>query len=220
MTRVYVVVEGPAEESFIKNTLAPVLWSNQVYLTPIIIGAPGHKGGNVTYARVKKDVLALLKQDSTSFCSMMVDFYGLGPGFPGTPAAVSAPNIAKVTSIEQAVKADIVATIPDRYPNARFLPYLQLHEFEALLFSNPNDFASSIGKPQLRNQFQAIRAQFPTPEDINDDPNTAPSKRVIGAHPGYRKVVEGTLAANAIGISRMRAECPHFDQWVQALESL
>lgn len=220
MTRVYVVVEGPTEESFINDVLGPVLWAHQVYLTPIIVGAPGHKGGNVNYARVKKDVLALLKQDPTSCCSTMVDLYGLGSGFPGMPPAANLANIDKVTSIEVAVKADIVATIPDRHPDIRFVPYIQLHEYEALLFSNPTDFASGIGRPVLASQFQAVRQQFPTPEDINDNPNTAPSKRVLGAHPGYRKVVDGTLAARAVGIARMRAECPHFSQWIQQLEGL
>ena len=106
----------------------PILWLQQVYLTPIIVGAPGHKGGNVNYARVKKDVLALLKQDPTSCCSTMVDLYGLGPGFPGMPPAANLSNIDKVTSIEVAVKADIVAEIPERRPDIRFFPYIQLHE--------------------------------------------------------------------------------------------
>jgi hypothetical protein len=220
MTRVHVVVEGPTEESFIKNVLAPVLWPRQVYAIPIILGPPGHKGGNTNYARVKKDVIVLLKQDATAYCTTMLDLYGLGQGFPGTPLPPNLPNLDKVTHIEQAVKADVVTQLPDRRSDVRFLPYLQLHEYEGLLFSDPGAFASGIGQPHLAQRFQKIRNSFPSPEDINDDPNTAPSKQVLGVHPAYRKIVDGTLAARAVGIQKMRQECPHFREWVARLEAL
>jgi hypothetical protein len=220
MTRVYVVVEGPTEESFIKDVLAPVLWSTQVYLTPIIVGIPGHKGGNVNYARVKRDVVTLLKQDANAYCTTMLDLYGLGQGFPGTSLPANMANLNKVTQIEQAMKADLEAEMPDWRPDVRFLPYLQLHEYEGLLFSDPGAFALGIGQPHLAGQLNTIRQAFGTPEDINDDPNTAPSKRVFGLYPAYRKVVDGTLAAKAVGIPRMRDECPHFRHWVETLSAL
>jgi hypothetical protein len=78
VTRVYVVVEGPTEEAFVDGILSPILWPRHIYLTPIIVGAPGHKGGNTNYARVKKDIVTQLKQDRDAYCSMMLDFYGLG----------------------------------------------------------------------------------------------------------------------------------------------
>lgn len=124
MVRVYVVVEGPTEESFIDKVLAPILWPREIYVVPRIVGVPGHKGGNANYARVKKDVLLQLKQDKTAYCSTMFDLYGLGEGFPGTPLPPNLQNIAKVTRIEQAVKADIVGQIPEFRPDVRFLPYL------------------------------------------------------------------------------------------------
>jgi hypothetical protein len=220
MTRVHVVVEGQTEESFVKDVLAPVLWPRQVYVTPIIVGAPGHKGGNTNYARVKKDVVVLLRQDATAYCTTMLDLYGLGNGFPGMPLPPDIPNLDKVTRIEQAVKADIVAQVPDRQSDVRFLPYLQLHEYEGLLFSDPAAFASGIGQPLLANRFNNVRQAFATPEDINDDPNTAPSKRVFSVYPAYRKVVDGTLAARAVGIQAMRHECPHFRAWIETLEAL
>src|SRR5207253_9387447 len=100
--------EGQTEESFVNEILRPALWPRQVDLIPHLLGAPGHKGGNVRYARVKKDVLVQLKQDRTAFCTTMLDFYGLGEGFPGTPLPPNLKNIAKVVRIEQALKADIV----------------------------------------------------------------------------------------------------------------
>lgn len=220
MTRVYVVVEGQTEESFVSRVLRPSLWQLRVYLFPILVGAPGHEGGNPQYARVKKDVLKQLKQDQTAYCSTMFDLYGLGDDFPGLPLPANLQNLEKVTRIEQAVKADIVAELPDLRPDVRFLPYLQLHEFEGLLFSDPAGFASGIGQPHLAVPFQKIRQVFPTPEDIDDNPNSAPSKRVLNTYPAYRKVLDGTLAAQAVGVARMRQECPHFRTWLEQIEAL
>lgn len=217
MTRVYVVVEGQTEESFVKDSLAPMLWPRSVYLTPILLG---RRGGTPTYARVKRDVVALLKQDQTAYCSTMVDLYGLGRDFPGLPLLPGLQNLDKVRHIEQAVRSDVIAGLPGLRPDLRSLPYLQLHEYEGLLFSDPAAFAAGIGQHHLAQPFQAIRVQFATPEDINDDPNTAPSKRVLGEYPAYRKVLDGTLAARAVGVERMRQECPHFRAWVEQLEAL
>ena len=210
MTRAYVVVEGETEESFVKNVLAQVLWPYQVYLRPILLGPPRHKGGRTNYDRVNKHVVIQLKQDRTAYCSTMLDLYGLGSGFPGMPLPANLSNLDKVVRIEKAVKADIVMQVPDLRPDIRFVPYLQLHEYEGLLFSDPEAFASGIGQPHLAGRFETIRKAFPTPEDIDDDPNTAPSKRVLNAYPGYRKVLDGSLAAEAVGVDRMRQQCPHF----------
>lgn len=219
MTRVYVIVEGPTEETFVSEVLAPVLWSRQVYAYPIILGRHGSgSGGNVSYARVSRDVIVQLKQDPGALCSTMFDFYGLGQGFPGTPVPPSLTNVGKVKHIEDAIKADIIEREPGLQADVRFLPYLQLHEFEALLFSDPIAFASGIYKPNLAAAIQAIRNTFATPEDI--DLGNAPSKRVLQLHPGYRKPLYGNLAALAVTIGRMRQECPHFNDWVNKLETL
>ena len=215
-----VVVEGPTEESFVGNVLAAVLWPRQVYLKPIILGSPGHKGGNPNYARVRKDIVTLLKQDRAAYCSTMIDFYGLGRGFPGTPLPENLSSLDKVRQIEQGVKADVAAELPDLRADIRLLPYLQLHEYEGLLFSDPQAFASGIGQQHLVGHFQAIRSAFPTPEDINDNLNTAPSKRVVDAYRAYSKPIDGLRGAQAVGVHRMREECPHFRQWVEQLEAL
>ena len=161
-----------------------------------------------------------LKQDQSAYCSTMLDFYGLGRGFPGMPIEPNLANLEKVTRVERAVKADIVAQVPHLRPDVRFVPYLQLHEYEGLLFSDPAAFAAGIGQRHLAQAFESIRAGFATPEDINDDPHTAPSKRVLDAYPAYRKVPDGTLAAQAVGIEKMLQECPHFRDWIERLGTL
>lgn len=217
MTRVYIVVEGQTEESFVNGVLAPALAPCRVYLHPILLGG---KGGSTNYARVQKDVLQQLKQDPSYYCSTMLDLYGLGKDFPGTPLPPNLSNLNKATHIEQALKQDIIAQAPGLRADVRFIPYLQLHEFEGLLFSDPAAFAQGINQLNLAGQFQSIRESFPTPEDIDDSPNTAPSKRVLQLCPSYRKVLNGTQAAAAVGIDTMRRECPHFRDWLDRLEQL
>ena len=220
MTRVHVVVEGQTEESFVNEVLGPALWARRVILCPSLLGAPGHKGGRVNYARVRRDVLARLKRDRAACCTTMFDFYGLGKGFPGTPPLPNLSNMEKVIHLERAMKEDIFAEAPDLRPDVRFLPYFQLHEYEGLLFSDPETFANGISQSHLAAPFRAVRQSFPTPEHIDDSSDTTPSKRVLSFCPTYNKVLDGTRAATAVGIEAMRRECPHFRDWVESLGKL
>ena len=185
MTRVNIIVEGPTEESFVNNVLAPDLWPKRVFVTAFVLGVPGHKGGNVNYARVKKDILLQLKQDREAYCSTMFDLYGLKGDFPSGPLPATCSGVERARRIEEGILRDIVETIPDLRPDVRFLPYLQVHEYEGLLFSDPEVFARAIGRVNLSAALQTIRNQFVTPEDINDDPLKAPSKRVLELYPSY-----------------------------------
>jgi hypothetical protein len=95
-----------------------------------------------------------------------------------------------------------------------------MHEFEALLFSDPDQFAQGIGRSDLAPELHNIRQAFPSPEEINDSPENAPSKRIERLFPGYNKVRSGVNAANAIGLTKIRQECPHFNDWLNRLEAL
>lgn len=220
MIRLNVLVEGQTEESFVYNLLAQSFNPNQINITPILLGRPGHKGGRTNYDRVKRDILVLLKQDRTAFCSTMLDFYGLGRGFPGMPLPPHLTNTEKVLHIEEALKKNICKEISDLRPDIRFIPYLQLHEYEGLLFSDPSAFAEAIKERNLAIKFQAIRDEFTTPEDINDSAESAPSKRILRLAPFYHKVIHGTLAAQAVGIEKMKEECPHFHDWLNRIEAI
>ena len=72
----------------------------------------------------------------------------------------------------------------------------------------------------METEFQKIRDEFETPEEINDSPETAPSKRVEDLVPGYEKPLLGTLAVLEIGLPQIRVECPHFSSWLERLEVL
>jgi hypothetical protein len=216
--RVLVVVEEQTERAFVKDVLATTFWPRQIYMSAVVLGQRKHKGGRPTYARLRPDIISQLKQDCNAYCSTMLDFYGLGGDFPGKPLPTGLSSIQKVERIEQVIKQDICRQIPDA--EVRFIPYLQLHEYEALLFSDTAAFARAIKKQGLEHQLKNVRDSFATPEDIDDGSNTAPSKRVQGIYPPYKKVIEGTLAAQAVGIDAMRQECPHFRNWLERLEAI
>ena len=128
---------------------------------------------------------------------------------PIWPARVGATS---PTQIEAAMAKEI--------GSGRFLPFVMMHEFEALLFSDCATFCRSIEQVGIEPQLSRIRAEFASPEKINDSPHTAPSKRILQLMPGYQKPLDGVNAARAIGLDRMRAECPHLNDWLERLVAL
>ncbi len=95
-----------------------------------------------------------------------------------------------------------------------------MHEFEAILFSDCERFASAIGRIELQPELLKIRSAFNSPEEINDSPDTHPSKRIVDLVPEYRKPIHGNLAACEIGIAAICRECAHFRDWIERLENL
>jgi hypothetical protein len=151
----------------------------------------------------------------------MVDYYALPHDWPGRAEAPGmASTSAKAEYVEAALVVDISSAMGPRFDARRFVPLVMMHEFEALLFSDPDQFAQGIGKIGLSDSLRAIRNEFQSPEDINDSVLTAPSKRIISLFPGYEKPLFGVLAALEIGLPRMRQECPHFNDWLDRLEAL
>ena len=124
----------------------------------------------------------------------------------------------KASHVEEQLLNDLAAEMGNGFDRRRFVPFVVLHEFEGLLFSDCDDFARGVGKPALSEPFQAIRNQFESPEHINDSPTTAPSKRVEQLIPGYVKPLLGNLAAIEIGLDKIAAACPHFNAWIAELK--
>jgi len=218
MIRLHVIAEGPTEETFVKELLAPHLLEGGVVAGPILIGK---NGGDVSYSRLKRDSVLYLKSDPTAYCTTFVDYYGLGRGFPAKDRiGVHDPPGDKKRKLEDAIHADIQETLGKRYDASHFIPYVQMYEFEGLLFSDPARLAAGIGERDLARGFQSILDAFPTPEHINDDRTTAPSRRVTALCPGYSKEFQGNLAALEIGLAAIRSACPLFHEWVGRLERL
>ena len=101
------------------------------------------------------------------------------------------------------------------------MPYSQMHEFEALLFSDVDAFCIVDGADsQIIDQLGDIRSKFQTPEEINDNRDTAPSKRISGVLPRFSNSVDGPDVAGQAGLETIRSACPRFDAWVGKLEEL
>lgn len=215
--KVFILVEGQTEESFVKNVLADVMPPG-VFLQPVIVATKRvnsggkFKGGVPSYARVRGEVLRLLGDSSAVMVTTMLDYYALPASFPGRAQPVGNTAEQKVRSVEAAWEADL--------SSPRFRAYLSVHEFEALLFSEPTAIAEGFARPELAADLAGIRAAFTTPEEINDHPDTAPSARLEALYPRYSKPFFGTLIARRIGIAAMEAQCPHFAGWVGFLKSL
>jgi len=217
---VFVFVEGQTEEAFVNRLLGPHLAPRGVHLHPILPGKPstsGTRGGGVpTYRVLKRDLLRELSSDTTHqvMLTTMIDLYGLPSDYPGHSQAASLtdPHV-RAKHIEHAMLADV--------GDARLMPYLQVHEFEALLLAEPESIA--VAYPDHEAQALQLAADvkgFANPELIDDGPQTHPSARIAARIPRYGKVAGGELVALAIGLERMRERCPHFAEWPAALEAL
>ena len=215
-TRVNILVEGQTEESFVRTLLAPHLANFQVWLKPRIIQtSKGHKGGVTSYGKLKRQVQQWCQQEPNARVTTLFDVYGLPSDFPGvTDWNANQPAQKQVVALEENLQTDI--------GQANLIPYLQLHEYEALLFSDLNAFSYADVPQKTIANWQAQLAQFASPEDVNNSPQTAPSKRLIKHWPNYAhaKPHYGVLIANKIGLPSIRAACPRFNAWVTGLENL
>jgi hypothetical protein len=224
VARLLVHVEGETEEVFVNEILRPHL-TRRGYerVSARLLGNArqrDRRGGIRPWSAAKRDIIRHLNEDAGCVATTMVDYYGLPRhgerAWPGRAAATTLPVPTKPLHVQGALSADLAPDIDTR----RFVPFVVLHEFEGLLFSDCGVFAGSIGKPSLARRLQEIRDDFETPEHINDSPDTAPSKRVEALIPDYQKPLFGNIAASAIGLAKITAECPHLRAWLTALEAL
>ncbi len=220
MIRVHVICEGQTEEMFVKELLAPTFLAKGISLVPALIGRPGHKGGNFKFDRLQADVKNRLLGERTAYCTTFFDYYGLPQSFPGKDVHDSQVDIVtKATSVQDAMTAKLTRLIGDNAMR-RFIPFVQMYEFEALLFSDPIAFARGISNEHLSQNLADIAEQFDSPEHINNSPQTAPSKRIESLVRGYEKPLMGTLGALEVGLDSMRQKCELFDNWLKQLERL
>lgn len=228
MTRLRVLVEGATEEEFVDYVLAPHLYGCKFSsVTAHLMGNARQRiqrGGVRKWTSTRKDITIHLSQDRGCVVTTMVDYHGMpqtdSKAWPGRADATKLvyPNNAKKVETELAL--DICNQMGANFNPTRFVPYVMMHEFEAMLFSDCERFADGIDQPELAPKFQEIRDEFRCPEEINDSPHQAPSKRIKSLVPGYEKVVMGTLAALDIGLGAIRYACPHFHSWLDRLEGI
>jgi hypothetical protein len=225
MVRLYLFAEGQTEQTFADILIKPQLALHQVFMhNPILIAHARkkkhvHRGGGRNYVPMKNDIIRFLKQERSLdvFFTTMIDLYAIHPDFPGLTESESMRSdpLRRVEFLEQRFAEDI--------GDPRFIPYIQLHEYEAYLFADPTCFTyfDAIRQREIE-ALQAIANQYETPELIDDGPQTAPSKRIISQFPDYEKAKSafGPQLAERIGLQGIRNKCPHFNNWLLKLESL
>lgn len=224
--RLLVHVEGETEETFVNEVLAPYLYTKGYsQVGARLLGNSrqrAKRGGIRSWSSVRADIIAHLKQDAGCVATTMVDYYALpqsgGEAWPGRSASPQQAFATRASSVEGALAADLIGAFGSYINPNRFVPFVLMHEFEALLFSDCARFAESIARPELAEAFQAIRSDFESPEHINDSPLTAPSKRIEALLPGYQKPLYGNIAALDVGLHAMTAECHNFRRWLGSLE--
>lgn len=206
---VTVLCEGPTEQAFVTQVLQPHLRELKVFAKPQLLQP---RGGIVKFRVLRDAASRVLFGDSHTYVTTMLDLYGLPSDFPRSQEQASS-GVARAQGIEAALREQV--------PEPRFLPYLQVHEFEALVLSDLDVVARHLPDdgPRAAAQLRKRIGNTP-PEEINLGKETAPSKRILAVLPGYAKVADGPAIASRIGVDRLRQRCPHFAQWVESLEKL
>ncbi len=219
--RLHFVVEGQTERDFVKDTLGPHFADHSISVYARCVETSrsrGRKfsGGIPNYHKTKRDIERWMKEDQNSDArfTTMIDFYALPDDFPGYADAKKLHDdpYSRVGVLEDALRKDI--------SDWRFVPYIQLHEFEALLFSDPDKFKVEFEHPTGIKELIQISEKTCNPELIND--KTSPSKHIINEIAGYdtKKASSGPIIAKKIGLTTLRKKCRHFSEWISELESL
>jgi hypothetical protein len=219
--RLHFIVEGQTEETFVNRVITPHLatysiWGDARCVMTSRKHRKIYRGGIFSYTMVKKDIILWMKEDKNSDVAFttMFDLYALPSDFPGYDEARKLKSVYdRIAILEEAMYRDI------SLPN--FIPYFQLHEFEALLLADPQqlDWEYFEHDKAIRNLIRIV-SSFDSPELINDGSTTSPSKRIIHEIPEYEgmKASVGPLVAEKIGLGNLRKKCQHFNEWLLKLE--
>lgn len=218
MQRVIIICEGETEKEFCNTILSPFFLRKKILIHPPLIKKT--MGGIVNWFYIKKQIILHLKSDTTAYVTTLIDYYGLYRklNFPKWDEAEKQHDKnVRMNILEEGMSESIEEQL--RY---RFIPYLQLHEFEGLLFNDIAVFHEQIPKDDLVGVDELISTfrQFSNPEMINDNRRTSPSHRLQRIIRGYNKIVYGNILAEAIGLEKIRIKSPRFNNWISSLEKL
>ncbi len=218
MKKVLILVEGQTEETVVRDVLSPYLSSQDTYLDPIILKTKrekwgtSFKGGVRSFDQVRRDLLPLLGDTSAAGVTTLIDYYGLPQDFPGMDSRPLGDFHARVQHVESAFAKTI--------DHPRFIPHLTLHELEAWVFVAPQKCSWVFPQKDMPRKLVEIRQGSGGAENINENPETAPSKRILRIAEDYQKALHGPMAIGAIGMDAIRKACPHADAWLGRIEAL
>jgi hypothetical protein len=202
MARLLIHVEGQTEESFVNEVLRNHLVAKGYHAVYARMMGNArlrqYRGGIRPWLSARRDIINHLREDQECIATTMVDYYGLpqtAPGeWPGRARSKSMSTVEeKARCVQDALRDDVAAEMGNRFDSDRFVPFVVMHEFEGLLFSDCAAFSRGIGRSDLEVGLRRIREDFATPEEINDSSDTAPSKRVEALVPVTRSLCLASL---------------------------
>ena len=215
MRRIVFIVEGDTEIQFVEKQIIPYLLEKCGYHIPMNAQKittnkkKNCKGGNVGIEYLRNEIRKIAASGDT-FITTLLDFFRLPNDFPNYTT-----DKTRVTEIEQG----LTDAMTDIVSHNRFLPYIQLHEVEALMFIKVEGFELLIEEDRQRQELQNIIAQYPNPEDINGGRATAPSKRLEKIFPKYKKVSDSECVFGEISIDEIRNKCHRFNSWLENIQN-
>lgn len=216
MNRIVIICEGETEQEFCQKVLYPFFAQLNIYINAPLI--KHSNGGIVKWSILKKQIENTLFNEHNVIVTLLIDYYGLYQKyeFPKWNDSTSiVDKNERMDFLEEAMKADI-----DEKVRYRFIPYIQLHEFEGLLFCDSQVFQNVIPPADLvgLSELQEVVSEYPNPEMINTAKETSPSHRLLRIINGYNKIVYGNILAESIGLPSIRSKCPRFNSWLSRLE--
>lgn len=213
------IVEGRTEQIFIERILAPYLVNKKIFMSATQISKPGQKGGDVRFTRAEKDIGLFLQQRADIYVTQFFDYYGLKE-WPNLDIITNQNHIAIAKLLNDGAVEKIKTKYSGIDTDRRFIPYMAMHEFETLLFSDETILAIALNIDV--NKIKTIVQMSGEPEKINNSRETAPSKRLNSLKPygKFKKTTEGIAIAEQIGIDKMRERCPLFNEWLNSIESI
>lgn len=212
----YILVEGQTEEVLVRDMVTPHLAHFGWWVTPIIVktnrpaGGPSYRGGATSWKQIEREIRLLLRDSRVDLVTTMFDYYGLPSECPGMADRPAGGADTRVRHVESSITTEI----GDR----RFLANLVLHESEAWVFAAAQQLGELFADDKLAAKLVRDVDNAGGPEEVNDDPNTAPSKRLRRYCPEFVKTQDGPLAVVELGLDRLRAQCPHLNEWLEKLE--
>lgn len=206
MKQLIIICEGPTEKAFCQEILYDRLMDKGVLLTCVLPVESG--GGIVNWHPLRKQIGKAM--GATCYVTTFIDYYKLKQSYPNYEQALqcNSPEL-----IEEGMYKEV--------GNSRFIPYIQIHEFEALLFCDIAPFVDRFDTKDVeRDEIEKIIRDYPNPEMINHGEMTAPSKRLERHIRKYDKIIDGKAIASKLGLDVIMERCPHFKSWIEKLENI
>lgn len=214
MRFIHVLVEGQTEEIVVREIFEPSL-APGASLNPVLLktkrpaGGPSHRGGVSSWKKIERDIRLLLGDTSAAYVTTVIDYYGLPDDCPGMTSRPAGSAYDRVAYVEEQIARQI--------DHPRFIPHLAMHETEAWVFAAATQLGALYDNMNLAHLLGRQLAEAGGAELINDDPTTAPSKRLLSAYPAYNKTFDGPAAISDLGLPALRDACPHLDAWLRRL---